>query len=687
MRRFVTAVLVAAVVLTITGTMLAGDAPAAAPPAQQVDPLVRVLQAKGVLTAQEAQALAAVPLNEQRDQLTAILLKKGVISNSDLQGASTFSNERLVAAYSTSASVKPAVAVETEATPAMPQAAAPPKPPPVLPASAPIRVLPVDSPKRDGMVPAFKIGPVKAAPYGYVKMSVVEDSSSPYGTDFPLPGLIVDSGPDAAPQFKIKARNSRIGSNFEWLDPSKKLTVTGKIELDFEGNYTAVANRGISTLRSSMPSIRLAFGRLDYAASPKTMIYAVFGQDWTPFGSSTLPNSIETTGLGIGFGSMYERVQQAKGGVVHTIGGSRSAKLLFEAAIVQPSSGNQPYPYPGNSSFQIPGTVAANTTTSSSNVFLVCPAAVYPCTTTNATGVVAIPQTPNAGLGVGTQLAIGERQGPDSNRPEVEGRIALQFQLDKAPGVAPAQIILSGVHGKRDGLATAALVPNFPSATTPGTYKTAFPKGVRTSSDRWGLNPQIQLPTRYATLIGSYYRGADLRWFFAGQILSFYNDTTGLASVVTAPNIDGSSAIAFGTLGGVPVVAPQRPIRVQGGFLELGLPLSRIAHANPTGRNAGWSMNLHYGLDDVNDRDLRKATTGSIRDRGDWAFANLFYKLNSWVTFAYEQSYYRTRSYRSAACTNGALLTTACYGSTLFRGNPSRSWHDVREEFATIFTF
>ncbi len=688
MRRFVTAVLVAAVVLTMTGIMLAGDAPDAAPRAQQVDPLVRVLQAKGVLTAQEAQALAAVPLSEQRDQLTSILLKKGVITATDLQGASTISNERLVAAYSTSASVKPAVAVETEATPAMPQAAAAPKPPPVIPASAPIRVLPLDSPKRDALVPTFKIGPVKATPYGYMKMSVVEDSSSPYAIDFELPGLIVDSGPDAAPEFKISARNTRLGGNFEWLDPSNKLSVTGKIEFDFEGNYTSVANRGISSLRSSMPSLRLAFGRLDYAASPKTTVFAVFGQDWTPFGSSTLPNSIETTGLGIGFGSLYERAQQVRGGFSYSFGGNRNAKLLMEAAMVQPSSGNQPFPYPGNSSFQIPGTIPANTTTTSSNVFLVCPAASFPCTSTNATGVVAIPQTPNAGQGIALEDYIGERQGSDSNRPSVEGRFALQFQLDKAPGVAPAQIIISGQHGKRDALLTSALIPNAPLALGSGFYKTAFPKGARTSSDTWGFNPQIQLPTRYATLIASYYRGGDLRWFFAGQVLSFYNDTTGLTNVVTAPNIDGSSAVAFGTSAGTAVFAPERPIRTQGGFLELGLPLSRIGHANPTGRNAGWSMNLHYGLDDVNDKDLRHLTTGSFRDRSDWAFANLFYKLNNWVTFAFEESYYRTRAYRSASAACAATPNIAnCYPNTLFRGNPARSWHDVREQFATIFTF
>jgi len=38
--------------------------------------------------------------------------------------------------------------------------------------------------------------------------------------------------------------------------------------------------------------------------------------------------------------------------------------------------------------------------------------------------------------GVANQLGYGERQGTDSGRPEVQGRIVGQFQLDHAPGVA-----------------------------------------------------------------------------------------------------------------------------------------------------------------------------------------------------------------------------------------------------------
>jgi hypothetical protein len=695
MRRIVTAVLVAAVVLTLIGSMLAGAQPDPAAPAEQAsDPLVRLLAAKGVLTGEEAQALAAVPAAQQRDHLTALLLKKGIISPSELQGVST-SNERLADfSSSATAALKPAVLVTTTQA----QAVAPKAPPapPVIAAVAPIRVLAVDSPKREGLIPAFKLGPVNVRPYGFVKMSVVHDSSSPLGNDFLLPGFIGDTGPNGAPEFRIKARGTRMGTNFEWLDPPAKVTITGKIEFDFEGNYTSVANRGISTMRSSQASIRLAYGRIDYAATPNDTLYAVFGQDWTPFGSSTLPNTLETTGLGIGYGSLYERGQQVRGGWVHNFGGSRTFKWLGEFAIVNPSSGNQPYPFPASNQFQIPGAIPASTL-APVNTFTVTGCATPPC------GTITIGQIPNNGLGLGTQLAIGERQGPDSDRPEVEGRIAFQFQLDKAKGVAPAQIILSGVQGRRESVVLAANIPTLTAATLPagvtatmytsvfGSIAPAGSRGVRTGSTRWGINPQIQLPTRWFTLLGSWYHGADLRWFFAGQILSFYNDTTGLGNLVTVPNVDGSSAVVLGTTGTAatgltPVVAPQRPVRTSGGFLELGLPLSRLANANPTGRNAGWSMNLHYGLDDVNDRDLRKSTTGSIRDRSDWAFVNLMYKLNNWVTFGYEQSYYRTQAYRNAACPAGGTIA-ACYPNTLFRGLPARSWHDLRSEFATIFTF
>src|SRR5581483_2210372 len=166
--------------------------------------------------------------------------------------------------------------------------------------------------------------------------------------------------------------------------------------------------------------------------------------------------------------------------------------------------------------------------------------------------------------------------------------------------------------------------------------------GVVTGSNRWGFSPQIQLPTRWFTLIASYYRGADLRWYFAGELFSFYNQTKGMTETKTAPSIDGSAAVVFGLRNGVPTIAPQEPVRTQGGFIELGLPLSRWFNATPGGRNAGWTANLHYGIDDAFARDVRAFNPGGARDKSDWMMANIQYKLNTWVTFGLEEAEYRT---------------------------------------------
>jgi hypothetical protein len=192
-----------------------------------------------------------------------------------------------------------------------------------------------------------------------------------------------------------------------------------------------------------------------------------------------------------------------------------------------------------------------------------------------------------------------------------------------------------------------------------------------------GYSAELQLPTRFVTLVGKYYSGSDLRFFLGGQLLSNFNDTAGLGSTVSVPSIDGASTVVFGLLNGVPIIAPQRPVRAQGGFVQLGFPLSRLFDANPTGRNAGWSAYASYGFDEAFQRDARRFAP--VRGRSDLFSGNIQYKLNSWVTFAFEQGYYRTRAANRSASDFGGL--------PLFRGVPSYATHNVRSEFATIFTF
>jgi len=48
------------------------------------------------------------------------------------------------------------------------------------------------------------------------------------------------------------------------------VTVTGKFEMDFEGNFNRSDNRNLSSIRSYNPSIRLAYGRIDWRVNERT---------------------------------------------------------------------------------------------------------------------------------------------------------------------------------------------------------------------------------------------------------------------------------------------------------------------------------------------------------------------------------------------------------------------------------
>lgn len=567
-------------------------------------PLAEILLRKGILTPEELKQVEAAATPEQSELLLArILADKGVLTKAELAQIES------KAPVSTPA---PFVAPKIEAVKAepAPPSQITPKLPAIVAAIVPIRPLPLGGQSRDAAPPMIKANAVGITPYGAIKLTAIEDSSSPYGDDFPLPGFICDTGPDGAPEFHIKARSSRVGANFAWNDANPKWSISGKVEMDFEGNFNRSDNRNISSIRSNNPSLRLAWGRLDYAANDKNIISALFGQDWTPFGSSTIPGIIETTSMGIGFGILYERTPQMRFGYTHK---GRAFQFMPEFAVTLPASG-------------------------------LAPSTAY----------------------ISQQLGYGERQGADANRPDFEGRLVGQWQLDHAPGVAPAQLIVSMEAGERRAILQAASVP--------AAYQKSFPTGASGSSYSNGWDFEWQLPTRYATLIGKVYSGADLRYFLANQLYSYFSDTTGLTNLATVPSLDGSSNIVFGTnSAGQQVVAPERPIRSSGGFAQLGLPLSRIFKANPAGRNAGWTLYALYGVDQAKTRDLLRLG-GSTRRYSTMAVGTLNYSLNRWVSFSFEQSLYTTHANPEQPL-------------PLYRGVPARQWNDVREEFGPVFTF
>jgi hypothetical protein len=606
------------VLLFVLMLMCAGAVGQQAAAPQKHNPLAEILLRKGILTPEDMKQVDAAPTADQSEFVLArILADKGVISKTEFEQIAGTGPVNGPAAAAAKAAPEPKVLPEVSSQPVTKQTAslkppdaAKPQQPAIVAAITPIRALPVGGVSRSPEATAIKSNGVGFTPYGAIKATAVEDSSSPYGDDFPLPGFMCDSGPDSASEFHVKARSSKVGVNLAWNDPSPRWNVTGKLEMDFEGNFNRSDNRNISSIRSSNPSLRLAWARLDFAADRNNVFSALFGQDWSPFGSSTLPSTLETTSMGIGYGTLYERTPQMRIGYTHR---GRRFDIMPEFAITLPAVGLAPS--------------AAN---------------------------------------VSQQLGYGERQGADSNRPDVEGRIVGQWQLDRAPGVAPAQLIVSMEHGERRAVLQAASVPT--------AYQKTFATGASGSSQTYGWDFEWQLPTRYATLVGKFYSGAGLRYFFVNQLYSYYNDTTGLTNLASIPSVDGSSSIVFGTdAAGRQVVAPERAIRTAGEFAQLGLPLSRIFKANPAGRNAGWTMFALYGTDQASGSDLLRLG-GSTRHSSSMAVGTLNYSLNRWVSFSFEHSLYTTR-----ANTQQPL--------PLYKGLPTREWHDVREEFGPVFTF
>jgi hypothetical protein len=658
----------------------------AAPGNANVTALLGVLVKKGVLASAEADAIRNAAPEAEFQLLVEALSRKGVLNAADLNAAASPAAQPAAAAAPAAAPVETRESVSSsladpEASPqsqTQPQTPIPSRvagelpPPPasVVGAVIPVRVFPIDPPKTGGLA-GIKAGPITLAPYGFIKSTFVHDSSDPDGDDFPFPGIwlnsgnILSTGPTQDPEVHIKARSTRFGLNLEWPDMSKNLTLTGKIEGDFEGNFSEVDNRDVSSIRSNEPQLRLAYVRLDYHASDTFDVFFLGGQDWTLFGSGALENIVETTFNGAFWGNTWERSPQMRGGFIWTLDKAHHVNLEPQFGIMMPSTGQ-------------------------------------------------ILKLGNAGgNGLAAQLGQGEREGADSDRPEQEGRVALSYQLDPAKGVAPAQIAVAGFHSRRTSIAynLSAVGPSAAYGTlcTTTNYCGTFPNGFEASSNQWGEQIVAQIPTRWFTVVASAYQGADLRFYFGGQINSFATDVSGLTGIQGPfPTLDGGPLVAAGgavlgclgtftptggaavngitpgTCGGTVVVAPQRPIRGFGGFVQVGLPLSRWFNADPKGHNAGWQLLFTVGKDQVNDHDLNNpGFVGAYNGggtaplpllMGKTAIGTLYYKFNNWCQFAFEQSVYATRGLDHAT-----IYTIA--------GQPSNEWQDHRTEFGPIFTF
>ncbi len=620
-----------------------------------VNPLVRVLQAKGILTAEEVAQISQASSAIDADQrLAKLLLMKGVISQADYD--QTVGTPGMMNASSTGASGGAVVAAvyrvpvsngsnsRTRSSGLVDQGAAVPA---VVPAVAPLRVLPIDVPKQGGLIPDIKLGSgANMKLYGFFKASAVSDTASSGGPtfgsqDFPLPLLLADTGPTSDPQVHIKARSFRIGSQFEWVPKNSNIVVTARVEADYEGDFTNQNSVNISSPRNGQLRTRLAWARLDTKLGGSLPWFAEFGQDWTLY-SSTLPGLFETTGTAISMGALWERAPMFRTGVQFHSGG---LKVQPEFAIVLPVAGT-------------------------------------------------------SALTDEQRARFGDRAGPESNQPALESRVVFQFPLSTSwQGVVPAQIIFSGHHARIN-----EIIPfgNLPTTVIPGaagcgtatcSIRGFFPTGLQIDHPQNIWTAEAQLPTPWVTVTGKYYQGGDLRFPFGGQLNDVFNDLNGAFSIpgTLAPGVTvatvtalDSRTVLFGCAGatgtgatfncnGNPIVAQSfRPVRGLGGFFEASFPLSRIFNFDSEGHNSGWVLHLSYGTDRATARDVRRSGANGLA-RTDLDSASLTYRLNKWVTFVQETSYINTRA--------------ANHGGKIFRGIPATQAHSWRNEFGTIFTF
>jgi hypothetical protein len=412
--------------------------------------------------------------------------------------------------------------------------------------------------------------------------------------------------------------------------------------MDFEGDYTSVNNRNVSSIRSSQVSLRQAWVRMDTHIG-SLPVFAEFGQDWTLLASSTMPDIVETTQVMAFFGNMYERLPQIKGGVQF---GKGDFKVQAEAAVLLAAFGD------ANLANTPPG----------------------------------IPVPTNS---VAEQLnnRFGARIGSDSGQPAVEGRVVFQYPIFHSPGVAPAQLIFSGHHATGSEIAlhgtlatagsqTDVLIPGLTACATPDpatgecTVAQFFPQGFRFNIPQNIWTAEFQLPTPVVTIVGKYFHGGDTRFFF-GNLNSTFADTLG-QKVIANGIADSGDNIPFVNIDGAAVFAQLRPVRDQGGFVQVSFPLSRIFHADPEGHNSGWTYSLTGGLDRTKAEDVARTGANGLQ-RTDYVASTLRYKINKWASIVNETTWYDTHTVDTQV--------------KLFRGVDSRTAHDWRNEFGTIVTF
>ncbi|OFW35199.1 MAG: hypothetical protein A3J28_08265 [Acidobacteria bacterium RIFCSPLOWO2_12_FULL_60_22] len=599
-------------------------------PAESTRPserLLQLLQAKGVLTEDEVAELRTSN-GDSESRLIALLQQKGVLTAaeaSELQGGLPAPWSGDVELASVRQPAEPSRDTQRPSPPPQDPLAGPPEfGTGVIGLSArallprPVEPLPLARPFPPNLL-TLRIGSAATVnPYGSLKTSAVYDTNLSSGDDFPFFGRVVAAGPETAnttgtlsqaPDFRVKARSARLGVDVLAPDPHQRFNVSGRLEFDFEGSFPTATNRNIGALRASEASIRLAWVRLDTRLGA-TPVFLKFGQDHSLFASSTQPTGLETTGNYMWQGNANERAPGMVGGIRFDLGGAWDLRLEPEAGLFLPSGGEY---------------------------------------------VSEITASPRWGSGLGSAFAInnpapgqgttgfGQREGPNSARPRYEGRLVLEFEPWRARKIPPSQIIASFQFAER----VRYFAPPFQQEG----------RSFRLRSRSNGYTGEFRLATPWWILLGKYYRGADLRFYFGGLAQDVFFE------------------------GGDPFTATRetprmRPVRAQGGFAQLQLPLS--VWFNPRNpRLHGFSSNLMFGYDSAFANDARR----SGQRRAQVALmGNLLYQYNRYVQFGLEtdfiQTFYTNDQGGLFDPSRGVLL-----------GHRGRVGKNLRFEMGTTFTF
>ncbi len=601
--------------LVLLGALhLAAGAAPPPEPAERIERLLKLLQAKGVLSETDAADLLRDGDSNLEARLVVLLERKGVLTageSAELLGSG------------------PAPAAgQRQAAPPTPKTDPLARPPDFGPGEAgvtarailprPVEALPLAQPHPAGALTLRLGSAATISPYGIIKTSLIHDSNLSSGDDFPFFGRVVAAGPETAnstgtlarpADFRVKARFSRLGLDVLAPDPNNRFTVSGKLEFDFEGSFPTSTSRNIGALRASEASIRLAWVRLDTRAGGLP-VFLKFGQDASLFASTTQPTGLETSGNYMWQGNANERAPGLVGGARFDLGGAWDARLAPEAGIFLPSGGEY---------------------------------------------VTEVSASPRWGSGLGSAFAnnnpapgqgttgFGQREGTNSGRPRYEGRLVLEFEPWRNRRISASQIVASFQFAER----VRYFAPPFQTAG----------RNFPLRSDSNGYTGEFRLATPWWTLLGKYYRGADLRFYFAGLAQEVF--------------FQGGDPFSEATL-----TPRMRPVRAQGGFAQLQLPLS--VWFNPRNpRLHGFSSNLMCGYDSAFARDARRAA----QRRAQMALmGNLLYQYNRFVQFGLEtdfiQAFYTGEQGGVFDPARGILL-----------GPRGRVGKNLRFEFSTTFTF